>query len=512
LLNALFDKLSGFKLRSRYALLFVLGALTTLALAPFFFTPLIIPAFSILLFFTENSKTKKEAFLVGWWFAFGYFISGLYWFAHALMIDAKQFAWLIPFADLGLPALFAIYSGLATLLTYFIKLRGLIKIVAFAVCFSALEYVRGHLFTGFPWNLTGYVWADLLPMMQFASIVGVYGLSFITIIFACAPLLLLSKGGSTKFIAILCAFLALYVAGNKRVADYPTNFVKDVTLRIVQANIEQKLKWEPNLLLANLEEHMKLSVTPSSTNLKYLVWPESAVPFPINDENLLKYLKNIVPQGGFLLTGSDRVERHHPSLKWWNTLSVINDQGKIVASADKTHLLPFGDYMPFRNILPIEKIAPGTGDCSRGNGLVGLNIDKILPRFTPFICYEMVFPMQGENSVLKSNWMLNVTNDGWFGYSIGPYQHFYMARMRSVEQGLPLVRAANTGISGVIDPVGRIIYMLKLGEKGVIDAYLPEALNTPTIYSIYGDKVFFAITLIACLSIFCAYNYNKRAM
>jgi apolipoprotein N-acyltransferase len=475
-----------------YLASFILGLLSSFAFAPHFLFWLLIPAFSGLLFFIDRVNNKKQAFWSGWWFGWGHFITGLFWIHHALLVDTTRFAWLIPFAVLGLPAILALYMGFAALITYLIPAKKWHKVLCFAIIWVGCEYLRSYLFTGFPWNLIGYSLAFSDNLLQFASITGIYGLSIIVVIFSAMPYTLMHGKAGVKPVIFSCILLGvIFVFGYIRLNGAQIHN-HDVFIRIVQSNIKQDLKWDDKLLLQHFQSHIDLSKTKSERKIDYIIWPESAFAFPIGTPGLLTRLKEVSPEHGALITGSTRVEQVSNSFKWWNSIHAINREGEIIAGYDKVHLLPFGEYVPFRSLLPVEKIVPGIADCTAGKKYVTLNIDKKLPSFSPQICYEILFPDNLKN--LKfDQWILNVTNDGWFGISAGPHQHFAMARLRAVEQGIPLIRAANTGISAIINAYGQVIAKLNLGNKGVIDGYLPKALTEPTLYSKYGDKTIFLI-------------------
>ncbi|AIL65778.1 Apolipoprotein N-acyltransferase [Rickettsiales bacterium Ac37b] len=492
-----------------YLLLVVVGMLSALSLPPCFYTFLNFITFPVLYYFTTVCTNKVKAFVVGWWFGFGYFILGLYWFAHALLIEADKFSWLIPFANLGIPSLLAIYIGLTTWSFYILlKLIPRITIIGKLLTFSSIwmifEWLRGHLFTGFPWNLIGYSWANDPSMLQVTSIFGIYGLSFLTTLLSTSPIILLEhKKHYYKFICIGVVGLITYYAGYQRLVMYPTEFNDTVPIRIVQANIPQNLKWQPNILLDNIMSHINLSKEyQNNSQIRYIIWPESAVPYPINNDSLLQLLAPIIPSDGLLLTGSIRVIGKGKTQKWWNSLSAINAKGQIIGYYDKTHLVPFGEYVPFRSILPIEKIAYGLSDWERGNGQSTLYLSDNLPLVSPLVCYEVIFPHEVTDNSHRAEWLLNVTNDGWYGQSFGPYQHFYIALVRTVEEGIPLVRAANTGISAIIDSYGRIVSKLSLGTEGIIDGLLPLTATSITIYSKYGDIMLLSILLLNILYVF----------
>jgi apolipoprotein N-acyltransferase len=264
----------------------------------------------------------------------------------------------------------------------------------------------------------------------------------------------------------------------------------------VQPNIAQNHKWRPELREAHLQKHLSLTSGAAATDAafgtsaSYVIWPETAAPFFLGlDAVARSRIAAVTPPGGMVITGAPRAT---PSDKRprriWNSIAALDHQGVILETYDKFHLVPFGEYVPMRSVLPLEKITQGGLDFSAGPGPRTLHLPG-LPPFSPLICYEVIFPGNVTDAEDPPQWILNVTNDGWFGLSSGPYQHFASARLRAVEEGLPLVRAANTGISAVVDPYGRVVASLGLGRTGVIDSPLPQALSGGTIYSRFGDVI-----------------------
>ncbi|MET4699657.1 apolipoprotein N-acyltransferase [Constrictibacter sp. MBR-5] len=486
------------------------GAAAALAMPPIGLVPVLFFAFPVLVWLVDGAQRRRAAFAVGWWFGFGYFVVGLYWISNALLVDPEQFAWLIPFAVCGLPALLAIFTGLATLTSALWRGRGPGRVLLLAASWSAMEWLRGHAFTGFPWNLLGYAWADSAAMLQVTSVVGIYGLSLLTVLAAAAPAALADPHGDSDArrawilpAAALAMLAVLWAGGMARLSEPAVGSVDGVRLRIVQANIPQSLKWDDSQRVANVRRYLDMSAAPAAPGTPpptHIVWPETAVPFFLNAEpQVIAALAQVAPPGGALITGAPRIERgvasgEHGGTRIWNSVISIDSTGAIVATYDKFHLVPFGEYVPFRSVLGLAKITPGTVDFSAGPGPRTLDIPGA-PPVSPLVCYEAIFPGRVTEPEPPPAWLLNVTNDAWYGRSAGPYQHLQIARVRAVEQGLPLVRAANTGISAIIDPHGRVVERLPLGETGVIDAALPAPIATGTVYARLGDTIFAAMLL-----------------
>jgi apolipoprotein N-acyltransferase len=505
--------LSGWR---RYGLAVLLGIAAATAMPPVDLAPMLLVAFTGLLWLDDGSTTAAAAFALGWIFGFGFFVAGLYWIAGALFVDIARFWWLVPFAVAGLPALFAVYAGLATLAAHLVArclgLAPVARVFAFAVVWSAAEWVRGHALTGFPWNLVGYAWSGGFPgsiaILQSVAWTGVYGLSFLTVLAATLPSLL-GVASPTPISALrriapaIAAGLLLVVpaaAGGLRLARTPPRDTA-IRLRIVQPSIPQSLKWDPAAAAANFARLIALSGAPAPQPIAAVLWPEAAVPFFLGrDPAARREIARIVPPHGYLITGALRSNPPpDPIEKVWNGLEALDDAGDIVAHYDKVHLVPFGEYVPFRRFLPFKKITAGTIDLSAGRGRQTIAL-KGLPPFAPLICYEAIFPGAVVDEARRPDWMLNITNDAWYGRSSGPFQHFASARTRAVEEGLPLVRVANNGVSGVVDAFGRVPVHVALDVVGYADVTLPAPAPS-TLYARAGDWTFLALLLLGSLPV-----------
>ncbi len=482
---------------------FLSGAVTAAALPPVHAIPLLAIAFPVLIWQLDGAGRGRTAFARGWWFGFGFFVAGLYWIAHALLTDPARYGWMIPFAVGGLAAYLALFPALAALVAHRFSRPGLGRILVFAAAWTAGEGLRGVLFTGFPWNPLGNVWTVSSPMLQIAAVIGVYGLGLITVAAAAAPATLAATGrrrwAPTVGAAALLAMM--YAGGAARLAGASSAVVPGVVLRLVQPNIAQHHKWREDLRAAQFEKHLSLSVTPTGRRPTHVIWAETAAPFVVADDLVSRRrMAEVVPEGGFLLTGALRTSRSPVDrFEVWNSLHAIGRDARVAATYDKFHLVPFGEYVPFRSVLGFTKLTVGNTDFSAGPGPRSINLDG-LPPAGPLICYEAIFPGRVATLDDRPGWLLNVTNDAWFGISSGPHQHFASARMRAVEEGLPLVRVANTGISGVVDAYGRVTAKLGLGREGVVDANLPVAIADPTPFARWGHTVAW-IALIIVFSI-----------
>ncbi len=498
---------SGWK---RRLLLLLFGALVAVALPPLYITPLAFVGFCGFFIILNNSVNYKTAFSAGWWFGVGYFTAGLYWISVALFVDISSFWWLYPFALFGIPLVLAVYIGLVGICTFSLSkyFSGWRLIIIFTNIWVISELLRGYLFTGFPWNLTGYVWAFSDNILQIASITGIWGLSFLGVLVFTIPVLWLEKGRNIKSLyipclAVLFTLLVIFVWGGWRLSSASAENVQGVKLRIIQGNIEQDLKWDEEKRYPILAKYMKMSVQEGYDEITHIIWPETAIPFvTFLGSDLYKLIGGIVPKKGALITGALRAEIDSRGTidKLWNSMEVINHKGELYSYYDKTHLVPFGEYVPFAYILPLNKIAYAPVNFAIGKGLA-TNKAPGFPDFSGLICYEVIFPGQVVDKQNRPGVIVNVTNDAWYGNTSGPYQHLVMARVRAVEEGIPLIRSANNGISAVIDPYGRVIAKTKLSTEAVLDSYLPMYIKEPTTYNRYSNAVI--ILLILICSILC---------
>lgn len=455
----------------------VLGALNCLALPPFFIWQILFLTMPTLLLLLEKNDIKS--FSSGLCYGFGYFATSMYWVSIALFVDIEAYFWVLPLSLIILPLILSLYYGLAFWCYCILQRRfssKFVRLLIFTYLWLVFEYIRGHLFTGLPWNLIGYVWANDKYLIQIADIIGIYGVSCLVIFITGA----LYLWRSTFIAAPILVLILCFYYGYHKISN-PLKTTNHVNLRLVQGNVEQYFKWSNNQRYVNIAQHSSLSKQPTSLKLDYIIWPETAITSDLTEE-ILHYVAKIIPQDGFLITGGLRYKnKYQPDQEIWNSLFVINDQGKIDSYYDKMHLLPFGEYLPFRKTLHFPDF--GFSDYSAGN------TPKIIHGFHSNICYESIFSDQALDASLNFNWILTITNDGWYGDSIGPHQHFHMSRVRAVELGKPLVRVANTGISGVINYDGAILKSSKLCTASVIDHSLQLYQPRQTFYSKYQDWI-----------------------
>jgi apolipoprotein N-acyltransferase len=492
----------------RAGLALLAGALSSLAMAPFNAWPVLFLTLPVMVWQIDGAAAGRwrgvpAAALTGWCFGLGYFVPGLYWIGYAFLVDAPTFAWLMPFAILGLPAYLALFMALGFALARLFWTRDAARVIALAASLTMSEWLRGHALTGFPWNSLGYALSEPLALAQTASLIGLWGLTFLTVAIFASPAVLIdgTSRGRKPWVApalALIVLLSMTVFGAIRLSRQPTLMLTNTRLRIMQPNLQQDARFNYGAKADVMKKYLTLSDRasgPQSTGVRdvnILIWPESAFPFFLTREaDAMAQISDLLPKGTVLITGSVRAPDVPPGTRItraYNSIYVIDHDSNVLSVYDKLHLVPFGEFLPFQDLMEkigFEQLTRVQGGFIPGTRRRSMEVPGA-PRMLPLICYEVVFPGHVVERGDRPGWIVNLTNDGWFGISSGPYQHLQQARMRAIEQGLPLVRAANTGISAVIDPVGRTVASLGLGLEGVLDSGLPAAIP-PTAYARAGD-------------------------
>ncbi len=523
----------------RYGFACGCGVVTAFAQAPYYLLPCLIIGFSGLVWLmdqaVEHAHRNKVSFFTGWWFAFGYLYVSIYWLAFSFFHNADSTWDLVMLAGLGFvgvagaAAFIALFYGAATLCAGQLWKADWTRILVLGIGWSIAEYGRGHVLTGFPWNLTGQSFAGTPVLAQAAAIIGPYGLSLVVIVLAAIPALSVSQQGQDRKFSVLPAALVavsmvLIVAyGVGRLAVNPVRYKENIRLQIVQPNVAQRDKLNPAKFPDNFMASYELSGgevvdTLDPDEQLYIIWPENAsYDYFQRDAVALELLQEALPLNAILISGAIRIDRSDPEAeKYYNSLHVIADlpvqdnnerrlleelmedsrKRMIVGSYDKHHLAPFGEYVPLVGLfkaMGIDKLVPLNDSLSRGAGPSVLDLGRTI--VAPIICYETIFPGRLYPNDQRPEWMVTVTNDAWFGDSVGPSQHLAQARLRSIENGLAMVRSANTGISAVIDPYGRLLHSLPLSERGAIVSGLPAPATT-TIYARLGDFPYFCLMVM----------------
>lgn len=479
------------------------GAAMTLGQAPVSQPWVLFAALPVLIWLIDAAPGPRAAALAGWGAGFGYFVTGLYWIGNAFLVDAEQFAWLMPFAVTLLPAFLGLFWAAAFAFARRIWPRGRWwRAVALAAALTLVEFARSNVLTGFPWGLPGYVWVET-PVMQASAWAGPFGMTFLTL--ALTPLVLIGAV-ERRWVpgALAVAALAgLWVSGEVRlraVVDDPAGPV----LRIVQPNAEQKLKWDPDRSKVYYARLLAATAAPPDPALgapAAVIWPETAVTFLPAYEPERRAEIATAAGGVPVILGALYAERAGAEERWYNSLMAILPDASLGPRYDKHHLVPFGEYIPYQSVLGLIGLRQlvNQGGFKAGPGPRLMEVPG-LPPFSPLICYEMIFPNAVVPADRRPGWILQVTNDAWFGEFGGPQQHLAQARIRAVEQGLPVVRAANTGISAAIDARGRVLARIPLLTDGYRDVRLPAAL-APTLYARFGDVP--AMSLVVLVFFLC---------
>ena len=492
----------------RLALLaFAAGGLSVLSFAPFFFSAILFLTLPVLVWLIDAGDGSRGAAINAWWFAFGYFFFNLFWVGEAFLVEADKFAVLLPFAVTLLPAGLALFWAAAAAVAKKFWWSGISRVLTLAITLSVAEWLRGHVLSGFPWNVLGYAltWPDTL--MQSASLAGVYALTIPAVLIFAAPLVCMCEGGQWRraLSFAVVPLLVIWGFGAWRLSNAQVATIQGVKLRIVQPSVPQREKWLPEFQRKIFADHLELSRTNPAgqmddlAGITHVVWPEAAMPFlPLEHPEALEAIAGLTTDGRQLISGAlrrdnaigaDGAALPRALQKGFNSLMVFKGSGELAAVYDKTHLVPFGEYLPLEPVLSalgLTKLAHGHGAFATGPEPRPLLNVVGLPPVGGLICYEVLFPGAIVQGSVRPGVLINVTNDGWFGNSTGPQQHFHQARVRAVEEGLALIRAANNGVSGVINPYGQVVHRLGLNARGTIDSALPAGLPA-TVYGEWGD-------------------------
>lgn len=486
---------------------FVAGALAALAMPPLHWLPLAVVGVVAFVWLWDTAPGPRSALLRGWAWGTAHFAVGSYWIVEAFFVPPADYGPLGPPIVIGLAALLGFFPAMAAGAAKWVALRWpsmggrYCRLLLLAIAWTIAEWLRGHVFTGYAWNPLAHVWAFATPLLQGAALFGVYGLGLLTFMILAAPV----AGWRASILALVVAGGAGF-AGQAAMA--PVDTAGDGPLvRIVQPNTPQAEKWRPENRAPQMAKLVEMSRRDGFDGLAAVIWPETAPPFVVQPGSAaLLAMAKAVPPGGYLLTGAARQTRNRED-GVWNSLLVIDGEGEIVATYDKVHLVPLGEYIPFHKQLAPVSGAIGRGSFEVGESRVTLDLPR-LPSFSPIICYEVIFPAAVTGPGARPRWLLNVTNDAWFGLSSGPYQHLASARLRAVEEGLPMLRAANTGVSAVIDAYGRVLAALDMQREGVIDHRIPAA-REPTPYGRWGDGALVVLLLVATGCLLVAVRFTR---
>ena len=505
------------------------GAISAAAMAPLFLWPVLFLTMPVLVWSVgvdhdRLAQRLRRGFVAGWLFGFGYFLAGLYWIAYPFLVEAEKFAWLLPVAVAALPAGLALFFGLAAAIATGIGGGQSARIASLAFGFGAVEGLRCWVFTGFPWNMLGYALAPPGPMIHAAGLLGGVALSAVLVVVV-TPLVWVTCGlralrNPLMLSAGLLALLVGYGLWERAAPEQPGN---GAAIRIVQPNIAQKDKLDAAKIRVNMEQLLDMSRRRADGRVDdgdgagVIIWPESVFRFIVMEEPLaLAAIAGLVDDGQSLITGAMRLERGtggQNDFRVWNSVFVFNGDATRVSVYDKIHLVPFGEYLPKQNLLEaigLQQLTRIRGGFTSGTPAQKFEIPK-LPGVLPLICYEIAFPFevlrQIERNGDQPRWLLNVTNDAWFGTSSGPYQHLHQTQLRAAETGLPVVRAANTGVSALIDGRGIIRQSLPLNTQGILDVRLPMRRRKPP----FARAPFLITSAVLSLCLITAVAFRLRA-
>jgi len=499
---------------------FGLGAILVLAFAPFNIIFFAVASLSLFMAIIDEQKNSKKLFYSAFFYCFGFFVFGIYWICNSLLVDFSRYGWLIPFAITLIPALMSIYFTIIIyiynlLKNYFSISLSYKRILLFSALFTIFEIVRSNLFTGFSWNLIGYIWLFNLEMSQLASILGIYGMSFFACLICLLPYGLIYHENKfiNKFFSTILIFLIAisYFFGIFYIdKNYQKNSPTLGKIRLVQANIAQKDKWQEEEKFQILEKHIELTNQNSLDGIDAVIWSETSIPLVIerNDQRLHKLLTNSIPLNGYLISGGISYEQipNSEDYKIYNSMLIFNNSS-LFKIYDKRHLVPFGEFVPLHKYFGflfidqiVDKITGGGVGFSQGQGNKMIELSKF--SFNPLLCYEVIFSRELlDNNLVVPNMFINLTNDAWFGISTGPYQHLQMARMRAIEYGRPLIRVAQSGITANINHYGEIIDKISLNQQGFIDVEVYQNKHI-TFYSKYSHLVILIIFIMISVLIF----------
>jgi apolipoprotein N-acyltransferase len=510
---------------ARHGLAVFSGALAAMALPPIEALPVLGVSFPLLVWLLDGAggslrssfwTSLVKAFSLGWWFGFGFFLAGLWWLGAAFVIGGEQFIWLLPLGVIGLPAVLALFMGLGVVITRLFWSQSSLRIFALAFGLGCSEWLRGWVLTGFPWNGFGQAFSGYILPVQSVSVIGTDALGVLTVLIFAAPATLatgtrpIARWAMPVFASLLLVamtgfgWVRLSLAGGVTVDLATLPMAPNVRIRIMQPNLTQAERLALPTGTEILARYFALSdraTSPESAGINdvtHLIWPESPFPFVLDrNAQALAEIKAFLPEKTTLITGSVRSEprdAQNGGTIFYNAMQVMTKKDGITQSYDKTHLVPFGEYLPLDPVLRalgITQFVSEIGGFTPGLERRTIDLEGFGPMI-PLICFESIFSSEVHDRSMGAKVIVNVTNDAWFGATFGPYQHLAQARLRGIEFGYSLIRAANSGVSVVADPYGRIIAHLALDQAGVLDSPLPLGLST-TVYRQSGGFSFAAV-------------------
>ncbi len=499
--------------------LVLLGALTSFSLPPLNYIVINFITFSLLYIFLikkiKSHKNKKIFFLYGWSFGFGYFASNLYWISISLTFD-QNFKYLIPFVIILIPGFLALFYALVAYLFVVLKPnKNLSSFFLFSLIFGIVEFLRGSILTGFPWNLIAYSFSDQIEILNITSIIGTYSFNLFCISLFTSPSIFIlreNKKDISVCVAFLITTMSFYILGSQNLEKFTNQEIKnlDYKIRILNSNISIDRFYNNVDPITAIEELIEIS-SPKKSEKIIFIWPEGIIP-GISQDQLKEYkwlFENKFNENHLLAIGINSKEDWNKTIKHFNSLSIFDHNLNIINSYKKINLVPFGEFLPFEKLLKNIGLRTITNDYqsySKGEerNIIDLKYNNISVKILPLICYEIIY----SGKIFKINnfdYIVNISEDGWFGKSIGPEQHFTHSIFRAIESGKYVLRSANNGTSAIINPMGVIEQKVAINKSGYIDL-IEKRKKEPTIFSKFGNKIFGFIIL---LYIFLIFSFNR---
>jgi apolipoprotein N-acyltransferase len=424
-----------------------------------------------------------------------------------------EFWWAIPLGLFGIPLFMALFIACGCFLSWHFRESKFYHFI-FCVSWVFFEWLTSWIFTGLPWAVMGYALSFSTILIQGASLFSVFGLSFLTVYIGSGLYPFITKQSHIFRPILVTSFitcLSLFYYGYSHLADNPTTLT-DIKVRLVQPSIPQTSKWDPEIFWDNLDKHIELSTRPGNPDI--IIWSEAALTIPYHLKPVTEVLKSAFTNDNQILilgaVSTDKIES--VDFKLFSSLVAMDRRAATIFEYHKSHVVPFGEYIPFKSFLPFKKLTHGIIDYTQGVREV-VSLNKYNLKIQPMICYESIFPAEVRIANSDADVIINVTNDAWYGNSSGPYQHFEISRMRTIENGLPMIRVGNNGISAIIDPVGRVIDSMELNGYDILDGFIPQKISKKTIYSVYGYSILLllmAIVLILQVLVMFVPNVTKK--
>jgi len=495
---------------------FFLGALTVFSFSPFNFTIINFFSFSSFLYLillvknkTQRKYVKKKSkryfFYLGCAFGFGFFLFGNYWISISLTHD-ENFVSLIPVALLLIPLFLSLFFGLATLIAAPLAEKSIFFVLFFSLIFSIFEFFRGNLLTGFPWNLMSYTWSWSSESIQLLSLIGTYAFSLLSVTIFCTPFIFFARKAVKKnvifIIIIILLFVINYLYGHNKINNINYNFDENANIKIISPNFSLQ-DYNNQTEIFQLKRLIKIS-NPIKNEKTIFVWPEGIF-YESYLEDINKYkklFKENFSENHLIVLGINNFINTIGlnNKKYFNSLVILNHNLDIISVYNKNNLVPFGEFLPFEDFFSrfgLKKITRGYNSFSAGDGRDIINLGKKFneKKILPLICYEIIYSGKIKKNNQFPDLVINISEDAWFGKSIGPFQHFTKAVYRAIEEGVFIGRSANKGISAFINPNGEVIKSLNMGESGNIELNFPS-FHEKTLFSNYGNKIFYLIIFL----------------